>query len=228
MSGAGIVLRMLCACLAGLGIALQAHAQAPAGEQAQTSYTCCNFHYSGTWISDANWFIHPRIPAGTPVRVLEYGEHRVMVEIDGRAMTLGLDYGRRQNLREWGQRMIVSQDPRDRVADWPEAVRDAIGAGKVALGMTKEQVIVALGYPPAHATPSTDAPEWKYWYDTHGTYDVLWDDAGRLKEVVAPAPIRFRVLAEGRVEPTPAAGDGGSVQLQDLEGLLSRPRGDGK
>ena len=204
------------------------HAQSGAAAGAgQSGFTCCNFHPRDTWMSDANWFIHPLIPAGTPARVVGYGDYQVSVDIGGRAMTLALDYGRRQNLREWAQRMIVAQNPKDRIAGWPEAVRDAIGQGKVALGMTKEQVIVSVGYPPAHATPSLDSPQWKYWYDTHGTYNVVWDDAGRVKEIVAPTPIRFRVLIETPVEQPPAAG-GGPVQLKDLEGLLPQPGGERK
>jgi len=227
MSCGNLARRAWCACLAGLGLAWAAHAQSPAAPQEQAAYTCCNFHPRDNWISDANWFVHPVVSAGTPARVLAFGEHEVKVQIDGRPMTLGLDYGRRQNLREWAQRMIVAQDPKDRIAGWPEAVRNAIASGKIALGMTKEQVIVAIGYPPAHATPSLESAQWKYWYDTHGTYNVVWDDAGRLTEVVAPTSIRFRVLAETEVEQQPAAG-GRPVELKDLEGLLPRSGGDRK
>jgi len=220
--------RALCACLTGLSLSFTVHAQSPAATQEPSGFTCCNFHPRDAWISDANWLIHPMIPAGTPARVLSYGEYEVKLEIDGRPMTLGLDYGRRQNLREWAQRMIVAHDPKERIAAWPKAVRDSIALGKIAVGMTKEQVIVAIGYPPAHATPSLDAVQWKYWYDTHGTYNVVWDEAGQLLEVVAPTPIRFRVLMETPVEQQPAAGGGGPVQLQDLEGLLPRPGGETK
>jgi hypothetical protein len=115
--------------------------------------------------------------------------------------------------------MIVPQDPKERIAGWPSTAREAIELGRVALGMTKEQVIVAIGYPPAHATPSTDAPRWKYWYDTHGTYDVVWDDAGRVRDVAATPPIRLRVLAAEPVE-SPPSSTGEPVQLKDLEGLL--------
>jgi hypothetical protein len=229
MRGVGRALHVLVASLAGLAGA-PAHAQTAAASQEQPGFTCCNFHPSGDWISDANWFIHSRIPAGTPARIVDYGEHRVGVEISGRAMTLGLDYGRRQNLREWAQRMIVAQDPKATIAGWPAAAREAIESGRVAIGMTKAQVIVAVGYPPAHATSSLDAPTWKYWYDTHGTYDVIFDGAGRVTEVAGtPSSVRFRVLAPDPVEqPTAAAAAGASgepVQLKDLEGLLGAPGG---
>lgn len=225
MGGAETVRCMLCACLASLVMAPQAHAQSTSVTgQGQAGYTCCNFHYDGNRISDANWLIHPVIPAGTAARILGYGEHRVDVEIGGRAVALGLDYGRRQNLREWAQRMIVPQNPKERIADWPSAAREAIDSGKIALGMSREQVIVALGYPPAHATPSMDAPRWKYWYDTHGTYDVVWDDAGRVRDVAAAPLIRFRVLAADPVEGPPSP-TGRPVQLKDLEGLLPGAEG---
>jgi hypothetical protein len=217
MNSAARMLAGVFTCLAGLAVVLQAHAQAV--PLLGAGYTCCNFHHDGDWISDANWLIYPMIPAGTTARVLGYGEHRVNVEIGGRAMTLGLDYGRQQNLREWAQRMIVAQDPREKMADWPSTVREAIESGKVAVGMTKEQVVLAVGFPPAHATPSMEAMRWKYWFDTHGTYDVVWDDAGRVRDVATTPPIRFRVLAEEPVE-APLAPTGRAIQLKDLEGLL--------
>ena len=187
-----------------------------------SGYTCCNFHRDGNWISDANWGYFPKIAAGTPAHILEYGDNQVTVDIGGQKMTFGLDYGRQQNLREWAQRMIVPQDPRAKLADWSATAREAVDDGIVALGMTKEQVIVSLGYPPAHATPSMNAPTWKYWYDTHGTYEVVWDDAGRVKDVVAPPQIRYRVLA-GSVIDAPPSASGGPVRLKDLEGLLPAP-----
>jgi len=43
------------------------------------------------------------------------------------------------------------------------AEQKAIKAGKVEVGMSKEAVLVSRGYPPAHATPSLQQDEWKYW-----------------------------------------------------------------
>jgi hypothetical protein len=39
----------------------------------------------------------------------------------------------------------------------------AIKAGKLKLGMTKEQVVMTRGYPPGHKTASLDLDSWKYW-----------------------------------------------------------------
>ncbi len=172
----------------------------PAGAAAvpalPSGYTCCNLHYENDWISDANWSSMPMIPAGASIKVLDYGRYRVHVEIDGRKMRLGLDYGRQQSLEAWARRIVVADDPRRTIAAWPAPVRDAVRAGKVAIGMSKEQVIVSLGYPPMHQTPSLDAPQWKYWHTGFGSFLVVWDSAGRVKDVIADPQTRFGVLYE--------------------------------
>ena len=161
-----------------------------------SGYTCCNLHYENDWISDANWSSMPMIPAGASIKVLDYGRYRIMTEIDGRKMRLGLDYGRQQSLEDWARRIVVAEDPRRKIAAWPAPVRDAVRAGKVAIGMSKEQALVAIGYPPMHQTPSLDAPQWKYWHTGFGSYLVVWDATGRVKDVIADPQTRSGVLHE--------------------------------
>jgi hypothetical protein len=171
---------------------------APAAPSLPSGYTCCNLHYENDWISDANWSAMPMIPAGASIKVVDYGRYRANVEIDGRKMRLGLDYGRQQSVEAWAGKLVVSADPRPRIAAMPPPVRDAIRAGKVALGMSKDEVIVALGYPPTHATPSLDSPQWKYWHSGFGSFLVVWDNAGRVKDVIADPQTRFGVVHETR------------------------------
>lgn len=173
---------------------------------ALSGYTCCNFHYAKLgagknkiryWISDANWSSLPMISAGAPIRAKAYAEHHITVEIDviyTQEMALGLDYGRSQTIGDWARKMIVQEDPRGRIGRWPEPVQRAVRAGKVAIGMTKEQVIVSLGYPPAHETPSLDAERWKYWYGKFDTFLVVWDAQGRVRDVVADPRVRSAVM----------------------------------
>jgi len=171
-------------------------AQAPAPTAVLSGYTCCNLHYEGDWISDANWSSQPMIPAGASIQVVEYGRYRIMAEVDGRKMRFGLDYGRAQPLEAWAQKLVVREDPRQKIARWPAPVREAVRAGKVAIGMNKEEVIVSLGYPPAHETPSLEKPQWKYWHTSFGSYLVVWDGAGRVKDVIADPQTRFAVVYE--------------------------------
>jgi hypothetical protein len=73
-------------------------------------------------------------------------------------------------------------------------VRRAVSAGKVAIGMTREQVIVSLGYPPAHETPSLDVDRWKYWHGKLDPFLVVWDAQGRVRDVIADPQIRSAVM----------------------------------
>jgi outer membrane protein assembly factor BamE (lipoprotein component of BamABCDE complex) len=55
--------------------------------------------------------------------------------------------------------------------------------------MTREQVLLSLGYPPTHGTPSLQDREWKYWWNPSSTYTVVFDGAGKVADVIGrPAP----------------------------------------
>ena len=57
------------------------------------------------------------IPAGASIKVLDYGRYRVNVEIDGRKMRLGLDYGRQMALEAWAKKIVVGEDPRRTITE---------------------------------------------------------------------------------------------------------------
>jgi hypothetical protein len=158
-------------------------------------YACCNLHYDKDWINDGNYAELPMIAAGTPIEVLSYGRHRAFVKIDGKPMRLGHDYGRDQeSLEAWVAKIVVEQDPRARIAGYPPAVREAIRQGKVALGMTREQAIVAVGYPLTSENASLDAASWRIWRSTHGEYDLNFKSDGRLESVSGEQEVTSLVL----------------------------------
>jgi hypothetical protein len=173
--------RLRIACLAAIGLA----SNAAFGEDMPSGYTCCNFHYEKDWISDANWRYLPMIPAGAKIKVLDYGSNRASVEIDGKPMRIGHDYGRReQKLQEFVQKLVVKSDPKARIAKYPDNVRAAIREGKVIRGMTREQVIISAGYPPTHRTPSLDASVWNMWATRTGRYEIHFNGKGTVDKLV--------------------------------------------
>lgn len=54
--------------------------------------------------------------------------------------------------------------------------RQAIRDGRIEKGMSKEAVLVARGYPPAHETPSTDSDEWRFWKSAHNTRIIRFEN----------------------------------------------------
>ena len=178
----------------GLAGALAACHTQPVAEQTPwlSGYTCCNLHYDGDWISDANYADLPFIPAGTPISVTKPAKdsNRAYATIGGRPFRLGLDYGRAvQGTEQWLTTIILREDPRINNAAWALEVRQAIAQGKVLIGMTKEQAIVALGYPLPTRTPNLDSNVWRYWQNSSVQYDVYWDNE-RVSQVAKANEVR--------------------------------------
>lgn len=142
-------------------------------------YTCCNLHYDGDWISDANYTDLPFIPAGAPISVAYpvKDSYRAYATIGGRPFRLGLDFGRPvEGAEQWVSKIVLRDDPRINNAAWSLEVRQAIAQGKIMVGMTKEQVLTAVGYPLPTKTPNLDSNVWRYWQTSSTQYDVHWEN----------------------------------------------------
>jgi hypothetical protein len=169
--------------------------ETPAASMTDAQFTCCNLRYEGDWISDANWATLPFVPAGSRIKVVDYGRNRASVMIDGRPMRIGLDYGRAQGTTEkFVSKLLVREDPNLRIATFPANIAAAIRAGKVMPGMTHDQVIVSLGYPRADGTPSLESAGWKYWTRANEEYIVRWDSDRRVKEIDGAHGVKLRVV----------------------------------
>jgi hypothetical protein len=145
---------------------------------------CCNLHFDKNWINDGNYAKFPMIPAGTPIEVQSYGKNRAFVSVSGKPMMLGHDYGREQEtLDQWVNKIVVDQDPGPRISRYPRPVQDAIQAGKLMVGMTREQAIVAIGYPLTSENGPLESSTWKMWRSTHGEYDLNFGPDGRLASI---------------------------------------------
>jgi hypothetical protein len=183
--------------LAALSVALVASCATPGTKeelQPRAGYACCNLHYQRDKISDANWQELPFFPAGTPVRVTGLEYDRAYVLIAGSEMYIRQEYGREQEtLGKFIGKTIVAADPKPKIAAWPKEVQDAIQAGRAMPGMTKEQLIVSLGYPMTSYTASLDSPVWKYWVGSFDPYEIVWGPDGRVQEIRGEAPVRARV-----------------------------------
>ncbi|MBP9100469.1 MAG: hypothetical protein KBF68_03640 [Nitrosomonas sp.] len=153
-----------------------------------SGYTCCNLRYEdgGDWISELTYIQWKMIPLGTPASVTEYGRLRAHVNLGGKPMRLGQDYTRKSlSLEQYVKRIIVPEDPNIKLATFPMEIQNAIKLGKVMNGMTKEQVIMSVGYPLTDENPTMDAPFWRMWIDSFSEYQLLWNENGQVKDIVA-------------------------------------------
>jgi hypothetical protein len=146
-----------------------------AADEMWEGFLCCNYRYEGDWMSDSNYLPYPIMPIGTPTKITDYGRYRVFTEMGGRKIRIGNDYSRNLTNVDFAKRMVVKEDPRLRIAKFPPRIQQAIAAARIVPGMTKEQVVMSIGYPITSENPSYDAPVWRYWLTSFEEFQVNWD-----------------------------------------------------
>ena len=178
-----------------LGAAAALLPAAASAQEKYDGYLCCNMRSDGSWISDANYADEAvrLLPAGTPVKVTSIGRKKVGVLIDGRKQTIGNDYSRNLAPEAFARRYVVADDPAAKIATWPAHVQDAVRRARVTPGMTREQVLVSLGYPMASENPALEVGMWRYWLDSFTEFQVEFDHEGRVRNVVALPTVLSRV-----------------------------------
>lgn len=176
-----------------------AHAQRPSPPPGPliNGFLCCNMRTYGDSISDINYDEQGTqiVAVGTPARITGYDFRYFSLQLGGKPQRIKNDYSRNITLHQFAQRYVVTTDPIQKMAAFAPAVRDAIMAGKVMPGMTREQVLMAIAYPVGSENPSLDAPTWRYWRDSWSEFQVQFDDKGLVKTVVGDPVALSRVLA---------------------------------
>ena len=164
--------------------------------EAAEHYACCNLRYDNRWISDSNIVSRPFIPAGSRVRIADWGRNRVHVVVEGRPFSAGPDNGFEKLTREqFADRLFVKEDPRPRFAAYPPEVQAAIVAGMVMRGMTRELVVMSIGLPRTDLTGDVAGRRWVYTAKTvSDDFDLDFDDAGVVREINASSRVKRLVV----------------------------------
>lgn len=58
--------------------------------------------------------------------------------------------------------------------------KEKIKTGELAVGMSKEAVIMAYGYPPTHRTQTLEQTTWTYWKGRLDNFEIKFDDKGQV------------------------------------------------
>ena len=179
--------------LAGAAVASAAWAQPT---EKPEGFLCCNMRSAYGWISDINYETEGGqiIPLGTPLKVTGYGFNRAHVLIDGQKQSIGNDYSRTLPLNVFIKRYVVPTNPQEKLAQFAPHIQAAIRASKVTKGMTREQVIMSVGYPVSSENPSLDAKIWRFWLGSFSEYRVRFDDAGLVDRIDADIDIEHKVI----------------------------------
>lgn len=134
------------------------------------------FHEKGKHIT-TNYGRGLFLPANSQVQVKSIKGKRMVLDYKGQEITIeNAEKYTNKSITEVGDRML-SNTP---VAIGGQFAKD-ISLGVMRLGMTKNEVIQARGYPPAHKTPSTDYDTWVYWSSRFVQLSLVFEN-GRLAQ----------------------------------------------
>jgi len=73
---------------------------------------------------------------------------------------------------------------------WKEAV------ARETEGMTREQVVMSLGYPISSENPNLNSKAWTYWLDEKVQCRISFDDKDRLADVENTVDAKSKLLTE--------------------------------
>jgi hypothetical protein len=165
----------------------------------QPRFLCCNMFYEKPKINDTNYQRGTMIPFGTRVDIQEVRKNRVRFQPAGHPpIDLVLTHGKKTlTMDQYIDRIFVASDPhtklrrtaesggrggksRDKTRDKGDGgdvarINAAIEHAQVVPGMTRDEVLMAIGYPPAHRTPSLESSTWTYWANRWESFMVNFD-----------------------------------------------------
>jgi hypothetical protein len=179
-------------------LALTAVSALAGAEEKSVGFLCCNMRTDGSWITDINYDENGKhvIAVGTPVKVLGQGRYRIKIQVEGKEQAIGNDYSRDMSLDEFARRYVVPENPALKISSYPRKIQDAIGSGRLAIGMTREQVIMSLGYPVSSENHDLKSKFWRYWLSTYAKFTVKFDEQGRVTGLQTDPETQEKVLAE--------------------------------
>lgn len=122
------------------------------------------------------------VPINTPVKVVSMSGSLLVLKRGDTGQEIKVkneEKYTKKNIKEMAALMLASdKTPIEQV---PEPFATAIRNGEMRKGMTKELVLMARGYPPAHETPSIEGDRWVYWSSRFVKQTIVFTD-GRLSE----------------------------------------------
>lgn len=151
-------------------------------------YTLTNLHpdENRSKLYATNYQQHGLIPLCTEVELLERGRKRLVFRIKSSGREYYYDNHRnaREDFRINLAKYFGTDCKKNQIAKLGKTDQSGIKQGRALVGMTKQGVIYAIGYPPLSHTPTLEATTWKYWTNRFNTIDVVFSSDGVVTRVV--------------------------------------------
>ena len=157
-----------------------------AGESREKCYTKVNIWYEKPEkILTTNYHMGAMLPVGSAVEVLK----RKNKEIQFRDLKTGTEF-RLVQVKKYVNitldELFARYFSKDSVleggayAKLTPLEKENIRVGSLAVGMSRDAVIMAYGYPPTHRTATLEAATWSYWKNRFANFKIQFDGEGKV------------------------------------------------
>jgi hypothetical protein len=129
------------------------------------------------------------IPVGTKVHVVSLKKKTITFQPLDSGITFTMTHVRKYStitMQEFFDRYFSIENPvaeGGRLQRFTYEEQKNIRSGKIAVGMSKEAVLMAYGYPPTHTTRDLSDNTWTYWRNRFVKQYVTFDDNNRVTSI---------------------------------------------
>jgi len=164
---------------------LGACASDPEGKDPQTQengpalYTAYNIWYEKPGnLYVINYKRGAILPAGTPISNLKVTRSVIRFMANGVEFYIAFQHRFHpgQSTESYREKMFTSKTFEELTNGMSKEVISGIKRGAPIAGMTKQEVLIAYGYPPEHRTPTLESNRWVYWRNRMGTKVICFDE----------------------------------------------------
>ncbi len=89
------------------------------------------------------------------------------------------EYHRGKTIKDYKRNMFTTKNFEELTAGLTKYEKNAIKAGVIHSGMSKEAVLICYGPPPEHKTPNSNSNVWLYWKNKRQTEKILFNSKNR-------------------------------------------------
>lgn len=140
-----------------------------------TMYTKVSMWTENNKVIGTNYAIGMRIPVNSPVTIVDIDAKVVTFNYDGQDIKYEV-YTKytRVNAAQMLERLFSKS--KVNLSKHSAKIKESINNGLVITGMTKNEVLLARGFPPFHQTKGIESNRWKYWRHRFATALVIFKD----------------------------------------------------
>jgi len=146
-----------------------------------TMYTQVSMWTERNRIIGTNYALGMHIPVNSEVKILKMSSKVIVFEYQGQTTKYEV-YSKYTRIDAGAMLDRLFAKTKVDLASHSKSIKESIAKGLVTKGMTKDEVLLARGYPPFHATKGVEANVWKYWRHRFATALVTFKD-GKVVEM---------------------------------------------